>query len=307
MIKTKLTAAALAALAAVSLDAKIKLPAVIGDNMVLQQQTGAALWGKAEPGSKVTVRASWSKETISTVADGTGRWSATILTPEAGGPHTLTITDKSDGDKVTVKNILSGEVWFCSGQSNMEMPVRGFDNQPIEGSADVILGARPERPVRMCTVQDRVSYTPLDECTAEWVQNTPENVANTSATAYFFADYLQKILNVPVGIVISDWGGTPIEAWMDREAMSGFPEFDLNFLDNPSGDCQTWMPCSLYNGMVAPVLDAVLSLQRYGSACNPFYSKRVPLVPGRKQQGTRRAIQQAPAGLRGDDERTMGQ
>lgn len=254
MIKTKLTAAALAALAAVSLDAKIKLPAVIGDNMVLQQQTGAALWGKAEPGSKVTVRASWSKETISTVADGTGRWSATILTPEAGGPHTLTITDKSDGDKVTVKNILSGEVWFCSGQSNMEMPVRGFDNQPIEGSADVILGARPERPVRMCTVQDRVSYTPLDECTAEWVQNTPENVANTSATAYFFADYLQKILNVPVGIVISDWGGTPIEAWMDREAMSGFPEFDLNFLDNPSGDCQTWMPCSLYNGMVAPVI-----------------------------------------------------
>ena len=246
-----LTTAALTSFAAFSLQAKIILPSVIGDNMVLQQQTNAALWGKAEPGSKVTIKASWAKKPVSVTAAADGKWKTGIATPEAGGPYTIEI---SDGETVVLNDVLIGEVWFCSGQSNMEMPVKGFDNQPVEGSADVILEAKAERPIRMCTVQKNTSCTPLEECTAQWQKNTPENVAEASATAYFFADCLQKILDVPVGILISDWGGTPIESWMDKETMQRFPEFDLSFLDTPGADFNAFMPCTLFNAMVSPVI-----------------------------------------------------
>ena len=255
-MKTRIfTAAALAAIATFSLDAKITLPSVIGDNMVLQQKTDAALWGKAEPGSKVTVKASWAKKPVSVTASADGKWETRIATPEAGGPYSLEI---SDGEAVVLNDILIGEVWFCSGQSNMEMPVRGFDNQPVEGSAEAILGARPERPIRMCTVQKNTSCSPLEDCTAKWEKNTPEAVKEASATAYFFADYLQKILDVPVGILISDWGGTPVESWMDKETMKGFPEFDLSFLDTPGADFNAFMPCTLFNAMVSPVIPYTL-------------------------------------------------
>ena len=255
-MKTRIfTAAALAAIATFSLDAKITLPSVIGDNMVLQQKTDAALWGKAEPGSKVTVKASWAKKPVSVTASADGKWETRIATPEAGGPYSLEI---SDGEAIVLNDILIGEVWFCSGQSNMEMPVRGFDNQPVEGSAEAILGARPERPIRMCTVQKNTSCSPLEDCTAKWEKNTPEAVKEASATAYFFADYLQKILDVPVGILISDWGGTPVESWMDKETMKGFPEFDLSFLDTPGADFNAFMPCTLFNAMVSPVIPYTL-------------------------------------------------
>lgn len=251
-MKTKiLTTAVVSALAVFSLEAKITLPSVIGDNMVLQQKTDAALWGKADPGSNVTIKASWAEKAVSVTASADGRWEARIATPEAGGPYTLEI---SDGEAVVLNDILVGEVWFCSGQSNMEMPVKGFDNQPVEGSADIIMNARPDRPIRMCTVQKKVSYTPLEDCTAKWEKNTPQSVCEASATAYFFADYLQKTLGVPVGILIADWGGTPIEAWMDKETIGGFPEFDLSYMDNPEQKCEPWMPFSLFNGMVAPVI-----------------------------------------------------
>ena len=131
-------------LACGTLQAKITLPSVIGDNMVLQQQTDAALWGKAEPGRKVTVKTSWNKKTVRTTADPqTGQWLVRVATPAAGGPYEITI---SDGEKVTLKNILIGEVWFASGQSNMEMPVRGFQGQPTIGGTEAILAARRASP-----------------------------------------------------------------------------------------------------------------------------------------------------------------
>ena len=116
---------------AVSAQAKVTLPQIFGDNMVLQQQTDVKFWGKAEPSSKVTVRPSWDRKAAVTVTSGEdGKWTATVATPPAGGPYTVEI---SDGDKLVLNNVLVGEVWFCSGQSNMEMPVMGFGSQPVEG------------------------------------------------------------------------------------------------------------------------------------------------------------------------------
>ena len=235
------------------MDAKVVLPNVIGDNMVLQRDSEVKLWGTAEPGKKVTVSTSWSKEKTVVKAGDDGKWTVSVKTAGAGGPFEITF---NDGDILTLKNILLGEVWFCSGQSNMEMPIKGFNNQSVEGVADVIIGARPETPIRMCTVRRTASCTPQENCDARWLEHTPENVAGTSATAYFFAEYLQKTLNVPVGIIISAYGGTPIEAWMDKKTISEkFPEFNLAFLDaDQKPKNLQHQPTTLYNSMVAPVI-----------------------------------------------------
>ena len=237
---------------ALTMQAKVVLPALFGDNMVLQQQSEAQFWGKAAPGKKVTIRPSWSSQAVTATADKEGRWQAAVSTPAAGGPYTIEL---SDGESLTLRDVLIGEVWLCSGQSNMEMPVRGFKHQPVEGSADAIAQAKAATPIRICTVKRATARTPQETCTARWQQNTPEAVAGTSATAYYFARYLQEVLEVPVGIIVTCWGGTPVEAWMDRETMTGFREFDLSFLDGTAKiDQPQNKPCGLYNAMIAPLV-----------------------------------------------------
>lgn len=234
----------------VPVEAKVKLPAVLGDNMVLQQQSKVRLWGDAEPDRKVTVRTSWNGKKYTTQSDAQGKWLLSVETTMAGGPFEVTI---SDGEKVTLKNVMLGELWFCSGQSNMEMPVKGFGGQPIEGSNDVIASARPDRPIRMITIDRVASKVPLDSCKGVWQVNEPEAVANTSATAYFFADYLNKVLDVPVGIVISSWGGTRVEPWMSRKALEAFPEISLNHLDSDEEINVYRSGSVLQNAMVYPL------------------------------------------------------
>ena len=139
MKRILLTLAALGT--ALTMQAKVVLPGIFGDNMVLQQQSEAQFWGKAAPGKKVTIRPSWSAKPVTATAGRDGRWQAAVPTPEAGGPYTVEL---SDGEPLTLRDVLIGEVWLCSGQSNMEMPMRGFLNQPVEGSADAIIRAKAE-------------------------------------------------------------------------------------------------------------------------------------------------------------------
>lgn len=231
--------------------ARVKLPAVLGDHMVLQRETKVNLWGWAAEGKKVTVAPSWDKKVYTATAGRDGKWIATVETPRAGGPYSIVI---SDGEPVTIGDILIGEVWLCSGQSNMAMPVRGFDRQPVEGSLDAIIKAKPSLPVRMCTIKTAYSKTPVDDCTAEWNTNTPSSVARTSATAYFFARYVQEALGVPVGIIVSAWGGSKVEAWMDRQTLGAFTEVDLRFLDDTTRVAAApKTPCVIFNAMMAPL------------------------------------------------------
>ena len=139
MKRILLTLAALGT--ALTMQAKVVLPGIFGDNMVLQQQSEAQFWGKAAPGKKVTIRPSWSTQGITANVGKDGRWRAAVPTPEAGGPYTIEL---SDGERLTLRDVLIGEVWLCSGQSNMEMPVHGFPNQPVEGSAEAIIRARAD-------------------------------------------------------------------------------------------------------------------------------------------------------------------
>lgn len=237
--------------------AKVQLPSVLSSNMVLQQQTDVKLWGKAKENSSVTVKTSWNNRTYKTTADKRGKWLLNVSTPTAGGPYEITF---SDGEALTLKNILIGEVWFCSGQSNMEMPMSGFDRQPTQGTNDIIAKAKASTPIRIYNTDSKdgrwvrqYSKTPQEDCKGEWLENTPVNVSHTSAAAYFFARYIQEVLEVPVGIIVSSLGGSKVEAWMSREAITPFKSIDLAILDNDEPVKNiTATPCVLYNGKIAP-------------------------------------------------------
>jgi len=188
----------------------IKLPSLIGDNMLLQQKTNTKIWGKANPGRKITVSASWNSSGTATTGKD-GKWNVVLLTPPAGGPYTISISAKDTS--ITINNVLIGEVWFCSGQSNMEMPLEGWPpNDTIMHSKAVIASAsNPE--IRLFNVQKIIAGDPLDECTGKWEVSTTESVKQFSATAYFFGKKLNSELKIPVGLIESAWGGTPSESW----------------------------------------------------------------------------------------------
>ena len=212
--------------------ARISLPNILSSNMVLQQQTRVNLWGTSDETGYVEVKASWSSETFRAKIGNKGQWSVSLQTPSAGGPHTLTFQDRTE--KQTLTNVLTGEVWLCSGQSNMEMPVKGFESQPVLGSTETIAAAREETPIRLFNVQRAASKTPMDDCVGTWQTHTPDAVASTSATAYFFGRQLLRSLGsqTPIGLIHTSWGGSSIEAWMSREALRLFPNINLKHLDN---------------------------------------------------------------------------
>ena len=245
-------------IAALNLEAEIKLPTILGDNMVLQQQSVVKLWGHANPNSAIKVKTSWNEKNYSAKSDNKGNWLLTVETPAAGGPYEIIF---SDGQEKTIKNILIGEVWFCSGQSNMEMPMKGFDRQPVSNTNDIIAKANPKTPIRMYTTDSedgkwvrQFSKQAQPDCKGRWMENTSENVANTSAVAYFFAQYIQEVLDVPVGLIVSSWGGSHLEAWMSREALSPFEYVDLSLLDNNNEiKNPTATPSVLYNAKIAPL------------------------------------------------------
>lgn len=253
-MKRLLTLIALLAVTLLNSYAKVELAPLFADNMVLQRDSEAAIWGKAEPGARVVITSTWAKGKTIVHADDQGRWNVMLATPSAGGPHELTF---NDGDRLTLKNILIGEVWICAGQSNMEMTMRGFMGQPVEGAAELILTAKPSVPIRSCNLSRIKSLELEEECDARWFEHTSEGVAEASATAYFFAKRLCDVLEVPVGIINVSWGGSPIEAWMNPELLRRefAEEFSFAHLDS-----MTWpeenpwkAPGVLYNGMLHSV------------------------------------------------------
>lgn len=228
--------------------AEIKLPAIFGDHMVLQQQADAAIWGNAIPNKIVKISVSWDNKNYTTQSDGNGSWKLKIRTPSAGGPYVISI---SDGKTLKLSDVLIGEVWICSGQSNMEMPVRGYQNQPVTGSTGAIVTSE-NKSIRLFTVKKETSIEPLYDCTGGWLPCTPENVSNFSATAYFYGRMIQNVLNVPVGIICASWGGTRIEPWISE---SGLKKFDFVSLpDKKQKESITRQtPTVLFNAMIHPL------------------------------------------------------
>ena len=268
------------------LQAKVKLPSILANNMVLQQQSEVKLWGWATENSKIKISCSWNKKSYTTTADDKGNWLLKVNTPAAGGPYNISI---SDGEKVVLDDILIGEVWFCSGQSNMEMPMQGFDRQPLKGANDLIARANVKVPIRVFNIDfengkriRQQSKQVQTDVKGAWLLNSPENVSITSAAAYYFAKYTQEVLNVPVGIIISSLGGSTVEAWMSRETLEPFKEINLSILDNNTEIKNPQnTPCVLYNAKIAPLLNykikGMLWYQGESNRMNAdLYSKLMP-------------------------------
>lgn len=203
-------------------NATLSLASIFSDDMVLQQKANCAVWGISTPGSEITVTASWGAKS-KVKSDEKGNWLTKIKTPKAGGPYTLIITDKKS--KIEFKDILIGEVWLASGQSNMEMPLRGF------GPVDVIMNSETEirnannPKIRMFTAIRTTSPIPQFNVTGSWQKLNSTTAPSFSATAYFFAKHLFEKLNVPIGIIHSSWGGTPIESWIEAKYLADFPQY----------------------------------------------------------------------------------
>ncbi len=232
------------------LSAEVKLPAIFSDNMVLQQQTDAAIWGKATVGSNVRISTSWNNRSYTAKADKDGNWKVKVSTPVAGGPYTVTI---SEGKSITLKNVMIGEVWVCSGQSNMEMQMKGYRGQPVAGSNEYIATSTNPQ-IRFITVPRVSSLTSADDFKGTWKNCEPESVSEFSATGYFFGLLLNRALKVPVGLICSSWGGTRIEPWISEEGLKRFDWVKLpDKTQTPTGPLSPQTPTVLFNGMINPI------------------------------------------------------
>lgn len=232
-----------------STNAEVKLPAIFSDGMVMQQQTQANLWGTATPNAKVKIVTGWSKQQYTSHADALGQWHLSVPTPQAGGPFTITF---DDGTRTILSNILIGELWLCSGQSNMEMPMKGFKNQPVDNAnMDILRSKNPQ--IRLFTVKRTSTVVPQTNVVGSWNEATPANVSNFSATAYYFGRLINEILDVPVGLVVAAWGGSSCEAWMRADWLKAFPDAHIP-LSPDDIKSKNRTPTVLYNGMLSPLI-----------------------------------------------------
>ena len=197
--------------------ASLQLPKILGDHMVLQQKSFAKLWGWAEPEQVVKVTTSWNDKTYRVVTDQQGNWKVSVSTGKAGGPYTVTI--QADVTRV-LEDILLGEVWICSGQSNMEWPLSRAET----AAEEIPVSDYPD--IRLFTVEKHLAMHPETDLNGSWELCSPETAGSFSAVGYFFGKNLHQELGVPVGLVNTSWGGTPSESWTSRETLSTFGDFN---------------------------------------------------------------------------------
>ncbi len=235
--------------------AQIEFPSFISSNMVLQQQTEASIWGRAEKEAEVKIKCSWDNSEYSATTNDAGKWQTKVKTPKAGGPYTITVNEQ------IIKNILIGEVWICSGQSNMQW---GLDNT-IGGSEEIEKANHPE--IRLFYVARQTADRPEDDLYGNWVECTPKSARSFSAVAYYFGKKIHQELNVPVGLIHTSWGGSSAEAWVKSEILKADPDYQIYF-DRQKGrelnaqpgilPLNQHSPSRLYNAMIHPLIPFAL-------------------------------------------------
>ncbi|GEP94594.1 sialate O-acetylesterase [Chitinophaga cymbidii] len=286
---------------------QVALPSLFADNMILQQRSSPAIWGKAAAGATVKVVPSWNKKTYTAVAAKDSTWKLFMDTPAAGGPYTIAIS--SGKQQRVLKNILLGEVWLCSGQSNMEMPVRGATNQPVLHANDILMdGDDPE--IRLFKVERTASSTSQYDCNGTWHESSGQVLRYFSAAGYLYARLLHNKLKVPVGMIAAYWGGTKIQPWMPHESLEAFGIPVPDTASGPNGPRRSaaW----LYQGMIAPLagfgIRGFLWYQGEANINEPaLYRELLPaMVKGWRQQWKDSSlafyyVQLAPYAYNGED------
>ncbi len=238
-------------LALINVNAQVQLPSIFNDQMVLQQQFEAPIWGWAKPGTQITIKPGWSDQKVTTVTDGEGKWTTKISTPAAGGPYTLSINEH------TLKNVMIGEVWICSGQSNMQFALTQSDNWQDE------LRFANEPDIRLFYVARENADEPKKDIYGKWVLCDSTSAKTFSAVAYYFGKELYWNLDVPIGLIHVSWGGSSAQAWVNEQMLASAPSgqyyidtYQSRIRNSAPGNLprnhQT--PASLYNGMLKPLI-----------------------------------------------------
>ena len=228
---------------------QLRLPSLFSDQMVLQQQSEVSIWGWAAETSPVKIVTGWDDETYVLKSDKEGKWQAKIATPNAGGPFQLII---ESGETITLEDVMIGEVWVCAGQSNMEMPLRGFRGEPVANANDEII--RSTNPsIRMISVPRKSTTEPQVNFEGTWKKSAPGTSGDFSATAYYFAKLLNELTGVSIGLIDISYGGSNIEAWMSAKTLSAYPDINIPDNDTAIGEPNR-TPTVLYNGMLHPVI-----------------------------------------------------
>ena len=216
---------------ATTVGARVRLPHLLGDGMIVQQQTDVRLWGWDKPGTTVKATTSWSDQTATAKTDKNGRWILTVRTPKAGYTPLSITFDDGDGT-TTLKDVLAGEVWVCAGQSNMEMPLRGFDNCPVEGYNNEVVNASQYKGIHYVKIPSVMSMQPLGDANCQWQTISPTTVGDCSATGYFFAQTVNRALDIPVGLILANKGGTRVESWLDADNLKKYTDESLDSMTN---------------------------------------------------------------------------
>ena len=269
--------------------AKVTLPRFFSDNMVLQQQSECNIWGKADKGRTVVVITSWDKQSYSATVDQEGYFSVKVKTPKAGGPYDISFATAPSqpssrqasglGLDCVLRNVLIGEVWICSGQSNMEMQMKGFKQQPVEGTTEELLHCK-DSSLRLFTVKRHASLVPEWDVTGEWSEAFPASVRDFSATAYYFGKALRSTLDIPVGLIVTSWGGSACEAWMHPDWLRAFPKVQQTITETDVQKLQQRCPTALYNGQLKPLIGFTLrgAIWYQGEDNVPRYDYYAPLL-----------------------------
>jgi sialate O-acetylesterase len=231
--------------------AEIKLPALFTDNMMLQQQMETPIWGWATKNGTLSIITSWDSKTYQVNVDKQGKWTTKVKTPVAGG--TFEIVIKEGSETKTIKNVLIGEVWLCSGQSNMEMPLKGFTGQPVLGGNEAIVNSANNN-IRFISVPRATVLSPTDDFEGNWQVASPQTTGNFSATAWYFGSLIQKVLNVPVGLIEVSYGGSNVEAWMNAEMLKDFKNISIPTKKEDFKEAPNREPTTLFNGMLSPTI-----------------------------------------------------
>ncbi|MDP4251914.1 MAG: sialate O-acetylesterase [Bacteroidota bacterium] len=225
--------------------ADIRLPSVIGNNMVLQQQSSAKLWGWSAPAEKIYITTSWNNKTDSVTATRDADWQMIIQTPPAGGPYSITFRGNN---QIVLDNVLIGEVWVCSGQSNMEMN-EGWGLKDVKAE----LPSCYNRNIRFFYIPKTTSDYPQDDCKGAWEICDSNTVKNFSAAGYFFGKKLNKDLNVPVGLINSNWGGTAAEVWTPAEVVDQNDSLKAAAAKLTPAPWWPYKPGVAFNAMISPI------------------------------------------------------
>lgn len=254
MKKILLIGSLLSLILKLDLEAKVILPNILSDNMVLQQNSNVKLWGKTEANKEVKITPSWDKKTYTVKANSDGKWLAEIKTPQASyNPYSIIFSDE---EVTELNNILIGEVWFASGQSNMEMPLNGFWNSPIEGSNESIATSKKWSGIRIATIEKNGQLEIVDDVNGSWKENNPENSQWFTATGYYFAQMMNQVLDIPIGVIHCSWGGSTVEGWLPKDIVKNYSDIDLNKEIRKEEPYDWWhylSPTIMYNGMLKPL------------------------------------------------------